>query len=69
MNILEGIRKMVYSGEEEKALDLVQKALAEGFDPQDIMDNGLVKWPVSSIHSNNCPHLSSWHPDCSETLR
>jgi len=43
MSILEEIRKMVYSGEEEKALALVEKALEEGFEPQDIMDNGLVK--------------------------
>ena len=33
MNILEEIRKMVYSGEEEKALDLVEKALEQGLGP------------------------------------
>ncbi len=43
MNILDEIRKMVFAGDEEKTLELVQKALDEGHDAMEIMDNGLVK--------------------------
>jgi len=43
LKILEEIRDSVYQGDEEKALELVKKAVAEGYSPQDIMDNALVK--------------------------
>jgi 5-methyltetrahydrofolate--homocysteine methyltransferase len=61
MNILEEIRKLVYSGDEEKALDLVQKALEQGLDPQDIMDNGLVKGIQDCGAAYECKQM--WIPE------
>ncbi len=43
MEILQEITKAVYDGEEQKTVELVKQALAEGIGAQDIVDKGLVK--------------------------
>ncbi len=43
MELLQEISKAVYDGEEQKTVELVKKALAEGLGAQDIVDKGLVK--------------------------
>ncbi len=43
MDILQEITKAVYDGEEQKTVEFVKKALAEGIGAQDIVDKGLVK--------------------------
>lgn len=43
MSILDDIRKCVYSGEDVRAVELVEAALQEGLDPHDILDNALLK--------------------------
>lgn len=43
MELLQEITKAVYDGEEQKTVDLVKQALAEGLGAQDIVDKGLVK--------------------------
>lgn len=43
MTILEQLRNTVYSGDEDRAVELVQRALDEGHSPQEITNEGLVK--------------------------
>jgi len=43
LSILDDIRKSVYSGEDVRAVELVEAALQEGLDPHDILDNALLK--------------------------
>lgn len=59
--MLEEIRKMVYSGDEEGALSLVQKALDEGYDPHLIMDDGLVKGIQDCGAAYECQQM--WIPE------
>ncbi|MBQ9068739.1 MAG: corrinoid protein [Eggerthellaceae bacterium] len=42
MDILEKIGTALYDGEEEEVVEYVHKALDEGIEPQDILNNGLV---------------------------
>lgn len=41
--ILDNIKNAVLEGEDELTAELVQKAIDEGMEPKDILDNGLVK--------------------------
>lgn len=43
MGLLEDITKAVFDGEEAATVELVQKAVDEGMDPQGILDDGLVQ--------------------------
>lgn len=42
MDIFEKIGNALYEGEEDDVVELIEKALEEGLEPQDILNNGLV---------------------------